>query len=487
MITVTTEEGNIVSIPYDPEAQMDNLRLAVQAELGIPADEVVFLLNGKVISPDATTASQAGIKDEDLVLVTRKPKATPPPRTQTSGTAIPGANPAMLAQAEQFIAQLQGNRYLYNQIKEQHPELAQAVDSRDVNRVVTFLVDQERQKREVERRKALEIARLNADPLDLDAQAKIAEDIRMENVQSNMDAAWEHTPESFGSVVMLYVPVKVNGRPIQAFVDSGAQMSIMSERCAERCGLLRLLDRRWGGMAKGVGESKIVGRIHMVMMEMGGHHFPVSISVLENQTMDFLFGLDMLRRHQCVIDLNQNKLIIGEASVSFLGEGELDKNRWDQQEVAEAEASASSSTAAHNLHSGDGSRNPPSSVLTPPSHPDPITSTPSPATRGPHTATPPAARVTTPQTPSMTSLSTPGAPLVRPPNPEPSPLQPTTASSDPTPPAGQPQSHSQPGAGMEEGIRVLMETMGVNRQQAMQALISAGGNVDIAANLLFDL
>lgn len=55
---------------------------------------------------------------------------------------------------------------------------------------------------------------------------------------------------------------------------------------------------RWNGVAKGVGTQRIIGRIHMIQLQIANNFLASSFSVLENQPMDVLLGLDMLKRHQ---------------------------------------------------------------------------------------------------------------------------------------------------------------------------------------------
>jgi DNA damage-inducible protein 1 len=46
--------------------------------------------------------------------------------------------------------------------------------------------------------------------------------------------AMEANPEAFATVTMLYVNMDVNGIALKAFVDSGAQMTIMGKSTAEK-------------------------------------------------------------------------------------------------------------------------------------------------------------------------------------------------------------------------------------------------------------
>eukprot|EP01035_Chromulina_nebulosa_P018185 gene18185-23843_t len=161
-----------------------------------------------------------------------------------------------------------------------------------------------------------ELNRIYANPDSEENQKIIAEKIRLENINENMNYAIENLPEAFTQVNMLYIDATINGSPIRAFVDSGAQTTIMSRNAAERCGLLRLMDTRFQGEARGVGTGKIVGKVHIAQIKLGESFFPISVTILESNDMDFLLGLDMLKRHRCCLDLGKNVLRIeGHAGV----------------------------------------------------------------------------------------------------------------------------------------------------------------------------
>lgn len=182
--------------------------------------------------------------------------------------------------------------------------------------------------------------RLRLNPMDQEANAYFGDQIRRNNVAQQYAQMMEDFPESMGRVLMLYVDVEVNGHALQAFVDSGAQNTIMSSECADRCGLLHLLDDRFAGVAVGVGTGKILGRVHMAPIKVGGQFFPCSVTVMDSdkglgdKNMECLFGLDMLKRHRCSIDLKKNVLVFsgGEGDsdrmeAPFLHEKDLDQNK----------------------------------------------------------------------------------------------------------------------------------------------------------------
>ncbi|CAM9722303.1 unnamed protein product, partial [Phaeothamnion confervicola] len=107
---------------------------------------------------------------------------------------------------------------------------------------------------------------------------------------------------------MLFVDCEVNGRVMRAFIDTGAEVTVISAACAERCGLSEHIDRRFAGRAIGVGSATILGRIHDVSLRLGTACLPCSLAVIDHSEMDLLVGLDVLRRYRCDISLSNNSM-----------------------------------------------------------------------------------------------------------------------------------------------------------------------------------
>lgn len=191
--------------------------------------------------------------------------------------------------------QLLSDPYQLSILRQRNPAIVDALMDNDPQVFRDAYHRQVQTVREVERER---IRMINADPFDPDAQERIAQTIHQRNIEENMHAAIEYTPESFSRVIMVYVNIKVNGVPVQALVDSGAGSTIMSEKCAERCNIMRLVDRRFAGVAYGIGKQPIIGKVHLGQIQIGGDFLTSSFMVLKDQAQDMLLGLDMLRRHQ---------------------------------------------------------------------------------------------------------------------------------------------------------------------------------------------
>jgi len=223
---------------------------------------------------------------------------------------------------------------------------------------------------------------------------------------------------------MLYVDVEVNGYKFKALVDSGAQATIMSPSCAEACGIMRLVDKRFAGIARGVGTAAIIGRVHSAQIRIGSLFLPCSFTVMEGKSVELLLGLDMLKRHQASIDLAKDMLIIQGVEVPFLGEADIPKQT--------EEALHSEPTVPGPAGTTIGAR---SGAVSAPSQPAPSQ-----------------------QPPAAAPQAGPAAPARAPP----------------------------PASRFPRGDIDQLMALGASEQKAIQALEATGGNVEYAASLIFD-
>ncbi|KIX93548.1 uncharacterized protein Z520_10726 [Fonsecaea multimorphosa CBS 102226] len=303
---------------------LNDIKAFVEAEIGVPPSAQIFLREGRAVADTSMTLAQLNIQEGDIIPMAIQ--ANPPRRRPAQGqpSGQPSAQRARgINDAEPLRTRILQDPAVMADFRRQDPELAAA--AQDQQRFHDLLAERLRVNEQMQREKEEQIALLEADPFNVDAQQKIEEMIRQERVAENLQKAMEEFPEAFGKVTMLYIDVVVNGHPIKAFVDSGAQTTIMSPSAAERCGILRLVDKRFGGIAKGVGTAQILGRVHSAEIQIGQYNLASSFTVMEGKDVDLLLGLDMLKRHQMCIDLKKNCLRIENDEISFLPESEIPK------------------------------------------------------------------------------------------------------------------------------------------------------------------
>ncbi|KAG8346412.1 putative Aspartyl protease gag polyprotein putative aspartyl protease Retroviral aspartyl protease [Trypanosoma vivax] len=275
-------QGTVRLVDVDSKALAEDLFILVEVEFGVPLmQQRLTLADGTVLSSNDTLEAQGVTKDAE-VFVSSVLDSTVGQLSQVSSEGTAVRDPTV----EQAC----------NRIRELFEANAPAVPSHNVGLL---------------------------DEMSPEAQSYILEQISRRNVEENFETALAFAPETLINVNMLFVECEINKVKIKALVDTGTQASIISAAAAERCGLMRLVDRRMACILQGIGEQQSLGRIHMVHANVSGLHICMSLTVLEHKNLDLVLGLDTMKRHRMVIDLNVNCLRVGDTLVPLLPDSEL--------------------------------------------------------------------------------------------------------------------------------------------------------------------
>ena len=170
-------------------------------------------------------------------------------------------------------------------------------------------------------------------------QSHMEDIIQRQRINDNFRKAAEIMPESLVPVHMLYINVEVNKLKTQALIDTGAQSSFMSANLCQKCGLFNLMDKRFQGIARGVGASRILGVIHAAEIKILNKVILARVNVIENNDVGFVLGLDNLRKYNCNVDLKKNGLVFPDIGITakFLSDGEINKFKQEKEQLKEDE------------------------------------------------------------------------------------------------------------------------------------------------------
>eukprot|EP00927_Polykrikos_kofoidii_P018326 TRINITY_DN1847_c2_g1_i1.p1 TRINITY_DN1847_c2_g1~~TRINITY_DN1847_c2_g1_i1.p1 ORF type:complete len:301 (+),score=47.92 TRINITY_DN1847_c2_g1_i1:129-1031(+) len=120
---------------------------------------------------------------------------------------------------------------------------------------------------------------------------------------------------------LIYVPCETCGTLIQMIVDTGAQVSVITEPLMRQLKLESKLDRSSSGVARGAGQARIIGKLLGIPVKIGAAAFVLDASVLTMEQPMLILGMDQMRRYRCIVDLERQVLVFGGSrgiDVAFL-------------------------------------------------------------------------------------------------------------------------------------------------------------------------
>jgi len=288
------DSDDIREVYLDLDQPLEMLKYLIEAEFNITINNQTILYENKILENDKFTLINYNIKEDEIIVVRNKQtiKNNNNKKNNIGSHNINTNNiskifddtmkmlkyPQNLTNSFESRVRFESIRikefYINNPVElnilfNTDPDLAEVIVSMDDKRLEELLRTRMTKIEDKKKKEQEEYAKLIENPDDKETQKRIEEIIRLKNIDENLKMAHEYLPESFLPVHMLYINLEINRNKVVALVDTGAQTTVISENLAKKFEIFNLCDTRYSGIAKGVGTSKIIGKIHAAQMKIG--------------------------------------------------------------------------------------------------------------------------------------------------------------------------------------------------------------------------
>jgi len=143
---------------------------------------------------------------------------------------------------------------------------------------------------------------------------------------TNKRNQWEIEDMDMLSYTHLYILASIDNYDVGVMIDSGASLSVISIKFVNALGLTNKINSNIKYTMHGVGRAKCLGVIHNLTLKLNNLLVTqVSLNVIDTDDNIFLFGLDVLNKNRCVIDVSNKTLTMNEIKLNFLNELDVKK------------------------------------------------------------------------------------------------------------------------------------------------------------------
>ena len=189
-------DNEFLTLDVFPDMTLNDLKALVTDDINVPGSSQHYFLNNQLLTDASKTLEQLNVSEGDMLgLAVRDARSQRRPQEANSQQRQQRNQNG--PDAERFRLHLLADQRMMSQVRNRDPELANSASNAEAFSAVWERRQQGMQAAEEEKRE--QMALIDADPFNVEAQTKIEEIIRQQQVQENVQRAFEENPEGKSS------------------------------------------------------------------------------------------------------------------------------------------------------------------------------------------------------------------------------------------------------------------------------------------------